>query len=77
MHSYCSSDSITVLGWLQMMLYKLKHFVRNRVAEVLDKAGNCTWRHVPTNKNTTDLISRGVDISNLQDLDMRWCINDS
>ncbi|KAH9640754.1 hypothetical protein HF086_007325 [Spodoptera exigua] len=69
---YCWTDSTIVLGWLQMMPTKLQPFVRNRVAEVLDKAGNCTWRHVPTDKNPADLISRGVDIGVLRELDLWW-----
>lgn len=69
---YCWTDSTIVLGWLQMLPTKLQPFVRNRVAEVLDKAGNCTWRHVPTDQNPADLISRGVDISVLRDLHLWW-----
>ncbi|XP_026745831.1 uncharacterized protein LOC113507176 [Trichoplusia ni] len=69
---FCWTDSTIVLGWLQMLPSRLQPFVRNRVAEVLEQAGHCTWRHVPTDKNPADLISRGVDISNLQSLDLWW-----
>ncbi|CAH0721748.1 unnamed protein product, partial [Brenthis ino] len=69
---YCWTDSTIVLGWLQMLPSKLQPFVRNRVAEVLDKAGSCNWQHVPTDKNPADLISRGVDISTLQGSDLWW-----
>lgn len=63
---FCWTDSTIVLGWLQMLPSKLQPFVRNRVADILDKAGICTWRHVPTDQNPADLISRGMDISKLQ-----------
>lgn len=71
-HVYCWTDSTVVLGWLKMLPSKLQPFVRNRVAEVLDKAGHCTWRHIPTDKNPADLLSRGVDISVLQSTDLWW-----
>ncbi|XP_049884023.1 uncharacterized protein LOC126379357 [Pectinophora gossypiella] len=69
---YLWTDSTIVLGWLQMLPSKLQPFVRNRVAEILDKAGSCTWHHVPTNQNPADLISRGMDISVLQNSDLWW-----
>lgn len=61
---YCWPDSTIVLGRLKMMPTKLQLFVRNRVAEVLDKAVNYTWRHDPTNKN------RAVAFSDLQGQDL-------
>ncbi|CAG9125559.1 unnamed protein product [Plutella xylostella] len=66
------SDSTIVLGWLRMLPCKLQPFVRNRVAEILEKAGNHTWRHVPTDLNPADPISRGVDIGNLLGLKLWW-----
>lgn len=66
------TDSTIVLGWLKMLPSKLQPFVRNRVAEILEKTSTCTWRHVPTNKNPADYISRGVDINLIQSLDMWW-----
>ncbi|XP_072936546.1 uncharacterized protein [Epargyreus clarus] len=69
---YFWTDSTIVLGWLQMLPSRLQPFVRNRVAEILERAGNCTWRHVPTDQNPADLISRGVDIGSLLNLDLWW-----
>lgn len=66
------TDSTIVLGWLKMLPNKLQPFVRNRVAEILDKTAACSWRHVPTNLNPADHISRGVDVSLLQSLDLWW-----
>ncbi|KAJ8710935.1 hypothetical protein PYW08_009450 [Mythimna loreyi] len=51
---------------------RLQPFVRNRVAEILEKTPACTWRHVPTKLNPADHISRGVDVSLLQSLDLWW-----
>ncbi|CAH2096233.1 unnamed protein product [Euphydryas editha] len=69
---YCWTDSTIVLGWLQMLPCKLQPFVRNRVADILEKTDTCIWRHVPTSMNPADLISRGVNISTLHKLDLWW-----
>lgn len=66
------TDSTIVLGWLKMLPSKLQPFVRNRVAEILDKTGSHIWRHVPTDLNPADYVSRGVTIDKIIDLDMWW-----
>ncbi|XP_061710770.1 uncharacterized protein LOC133520395 [Cydia pomonella] len=66
------TDSTIVLGWLRMLPSKLQPFVRNRVAEILEKTGNCTWRHVPTQENPADHVSRGIPASLLKSLDIWW-----
>ncbi|CAK1593094.1 unnamed protein product [Parnassius mnemosyne] len=69
---YFWTDSTIVLGWLRMLPCKLQPFVRNRVAEILDKASDHKWGHVPTDRNPADLISRGIDISALARLRLWW-----
>lgn len=71
-HSTFWTDSTIVLGWLRMSPSKLQPFVRNRVVEILEKTENCSWRHVPTDENPADHITRGVNISELQGLDLWW-----
>lgn len=66
------TDSTIVLGWIKMLPSKLQPFVRNRVAEILDKTSSCTWRHVPTDKNPADLVSRGVSAKSLQSCQLWW-----
>lgn len=66
------TDSTIVLGWLKMLPNRLQPFVRNRVAEILEKTASCVWRHVPTHDNPADLISRGTDIKMIQSLDLWW-----
>lgn len=66
------TDSTIVLGWLKMLPNKLQPFVRNRVAEILDKTSGCEWRHVPTDQNPADHLSRGLDINLLPSLDIWW-----
>ncbi|XP_046965871.1 uncharacterized protein LOC124534205 [Vanessa cardui] len=66
------SDSMIVLGWLKMLPNKLQPFVRNRIAEILDKTPSCEWRHVPTDKNPADYISRGVAFKLIRNLKEWW-----
>ncbi|GFW01737.1 uncharacterized protein TNCV_1232371 [Trichonephila clavipes] len=56
---YLWSDSIIVLAWLRKELMDLKTFVKNRVAKIQEP--NQLWRHVPSDQNPADLVSRGVD----------------
>ncbi|GFV22520.1 integrase catalytic domain-containing protein [Trichonephila clavipes] len=39
----------------------LKTFVQNRVAKIQELYPNQLWRHVPSDQNPADLVSRGVD----------------
>lgn len=66
------TDSTIVLGWLKMMPSRLQPFVRNRVSDILEITGSCTWRHVPTDQNPADLISRGLHASIIDSLDLWW-----
>ncbi|XP_068987590.1 uncharacterized protein [Bombus flavifrons] len=53
------TDSTIVLQWIKSSPHMLKTFVANRVAEIQTKTNIDDWRHVPTNDNPADLISRG------------------
>lgn len=66
------TDSMIVLGWLKMIPIKLQTFVRNRVGEILETTRDCSWRHVPTDQNPADYLSRGVDIRLIPSLDRWW-----
>ena len=63
------SDSTTVLHWILQMSSTYKAFVSNRVSEIhtimsnLEAtlgAGAVSWRHVPTEANPADDITRGL-----------------
>lgn len=66
------SDSEVVLHWLAKFPSELKVFVGNRVAEIqaLTKVKN--WRHVPTNQNPADLISRSTTVAALKTSALWW-----
>ncbi|GFT70543.1 integrase catalytic domain-containing protein [Trichonephila clavipes] len=50
-----------VLAWLRKEPMDLKTFVQNRVAKIQELYPNQLWRHVPSDQNPADLVSRGVD----------------
>lgn len=54
------SDSTIVLAWLRTSPNNLKVFVSNRVAEIQTLTEHYTWRHVPSQDNPADLVSRGL-----------------
>jgi hypothetical protein len=53
------TESSIVLQWIKSSAHTLKTFVANRVSEIQSKTNIDDWRHVPTNNNPADLISRG------------------
>lgn len=54
------SDSTITLAWIKTEPYLLKTFVANRVAEIQNLSNNCEWRHVSSQSNPADLVSRGL-----------------
>ncbi|KAL7725242.1 hypothetical protein ACLKA6_015879 [Drosophila palustris] len=56
------SDSQVTLYWLERDSCTLGTFVANRVAEAQELSNGVVWRHVPTDSNPADLVSRGTDI---------------
>ncbi|GFY04582.1 uncharacterized protein TNCV_4416661 [Trichonephila clavipes] len=62
---YLWSDSMMVLAWLRKEPMDLKTFVQNRVAKIQELYPNQLWRHVPSDQNPADLVSRGVDPAKL------------
>ncbi|KAF2904387.1 hypothetical protein ILUMI_01789 [Ignelater luminosus] len=66
------SDSTVTLGWLKTPPNLLKTFVANRVAEIQEMTEHATWKHVPTNSNPADLLSRGVPLKELANSSLWW-----
>ncbi|XP_053596241.1 uncharacterized protein LOC128668099 [Microplitis demolitor] len=56
---YLWSDSTITLHWINTPPHLLKTFVANRVAEIQRLSHRCHWRHVSSQDNPADSISRG------------------
>ncbi|XP_036138375.1 uncharacterized protein LOC118644288 [Monomorium pharaonis] len=52
-------DSTIVLHWLKTPPHALKTYVANRVAEIQEITKTIEWRHIRTEDNPADAISRG------------------
>lgn len=53
------SDSMITLRWINTEPHKLLVFVANRVSGIQQKSKEAEWRHVRTDQNPADYISRG------------------
>ncbi|XP_017797032.1 PREDICTED: uncharacterized protein LOC108570076 [Habropoda laboriosa] len=53
------TDSTIVLHWINTSPHSLKTFVANRISEIQTKTNITDWRHVRTEDNPADLITRG------------------
>jgi hypothetical protein len=62
---YFLSDSSVVLTWIQGTPNKSKTFIGNRVVFIKEETASATWKHVPTDSNPADLISRGLEPATL------------
>lgn len=66
------TDSTIVLAWLKMPSYRLKTFVGNRVAAILELTPNAKWTHVRTSWNASDCASRGIPPEQLLNHPLWW-----
>lgn len=69
---YAWSDSTITVAWLKGNPNRWKTFVANRVTEVTEAVPAECWRHVRTEDNPADVISRGVDPTKLKDMALWW-----
>ncbi|GFX87326.1 integrase catalytic domain-containing protein [Trichonephila clavipes] len=60
-----TSDSTIALAWINSPSNLLKTFVSNRVFQIQQLSRDFQWQHVPSELNSTDLISRGLDVKTL------------
>lgn len=65
-------DSTIVLGWLRTSLNLLQTFVANRISNIQELSNIDDWRHVSSNSNPADCVSRGVNPKMLPHLDLYW-----
>ncbi|XP_017478411.1 PREDICTED: uncharacterized protein LOC108368141 [Rhagoletis zephyria] len=62
---YFWSDSQITLHWIQSQSSTLSTFVGNRVSDVQQLTKDVIWRHIPTEENPSDHISRGFSVNEL------------
>ncbi|XP_064629179.1 uncharacterized protein LOC135488484 [Lineus longissimus] len=63
------TDSKIALAWIQSESRVYKPFVSVRVGEIQMKSDKADWRHIPSEDNVADDVSRGLQ---LDQLDGRW-----
>ncbi|XP_062557643.1 uncharacterized protein LOC134222511 [Armigeres subalbatus] len=66
------TDSTVVLYWLRAPPTDWKVFVSNRISEVQRLTKGCQWRHVPSDQNPADRVSRGVRPSQILNDNLWW-----
>lgn len=64
-------DSTVVLGWLKMQSKQLQPFVANRVSVVQELTNINDWRHVKSEDNAADTLSRGLFSDKIL-TDIKW-----
>lgn len=66
------TDSTVVLGWLNSQTRRLKTYVANRVEQILDVTNVEQWKHVLTDQNPADMLSRGLSSKELINSVLWW-----
>ncbi|GFQ84854.1 uncharacterized protein TNCT_103811 [Trichonephila clavata] len=59
------AGSNIVLAWIQRSPEQLKTFIGNRIKIIQRLTKNCQWNRVSSNDNPADLISRGLNASDI------------
>ncbi|GFX74685.1 uncharacterized protein TNCV_3121151 [Trichonephila clavipes] len=66
------TDSNIVLAWIQRSPEQLKTFIGNIIKIIQRLTQNCQWNHVSSNENQADLISRGLNASDIFSKQLWW-----
>lgn len=66
------SDSTIVLAWLRGGSSRWTTFVSNRVSEILNILDYRQWKHVTTDSNPADCVSRGIATQDLLEHSLWW-----
>ncbi|XP_014208231.1 uncharacterized protein LOC106639235 [Copidosoma floridanum] len=71
-HCHAWSDSQIVLYWIRSSEPTNNSLVDNYVAHIQELLPSHIWRHVPTDSNSADVASRGIDFPSLQRKRLWW-----
>lgn len=66
------TDSEIVLCWLSAHPSKWSIFVANRTAEIQRLTESFSWRHIPSEENAADPLSRGIYPDKIQHCELWW-----
>ncbi|GFY05440.1 integrase catalytic domain-containing protein [Trichonephila clavipes] len=66
------TDSSIVLAWIKKPLAQLKTFVRNRVSIIQELTESDFWKHVNSENNPADILSRGISPDKIQHCELWW-----
>lgn len=67
-----STDSMICLAWIGKSPHVLKTFVSNRVAAIQELTDSYEWRHISSEENPADKISRGLDAKDIVNCKLWW-----
>ncbi|GFV88018.1 DUF5641 domain-containing protein [Trichonephila clavipes] len=63
---------LIVLAWIKKPLAQLKTFVRNRVSIIQELTESDFWKHVNSENNPADILSRGISPDKIQPCQLWW-----
>lgn len=66
------SDSSIVLSWLYNPNKSIKTFVSNRIFQIQSTVPDCSWKHVRSENNPADCVSRGLSPFELRKCKLYW-----
>jgi hypothetical protein len=66
------TDSTIVLSWIRSQSAQMKVFVANRIAEIHELTNVDDWRHIASEENPADIVSRGLLPDQLQQSNLWW-----
>ena len=66
------TDYSIALTWIQGTPNKWKTFVGNRVALIQEETASASWRHMTSQSNPADFISRGIETITLSTSTLWW-----
>ncbi|GFY14069.1 integrase catalytic domain-containing protein [Trichonephila clavipes] len=69
---YLWTDSSIVLAWIKKPLAQLKTFVRNRISIIQEVTESDFWKHVNSENNPADILSRGISPDKIQHCELWW-----
>lgn len=68
----CWSDSEIVLHWVRRFPSSAREFVGNRISVIQKHTNVKQWRHVPSQQNPADILSRGVAAEKIAAQELWW-----